>query len=59
VLFRSQIKPFCSSLLSYLDSAKPAYGSAVRETEKFESATEEILKEAILTTKESIKLTTP
>lgn len=54
-----QIKPFCSSLLSYLDSAKPAYGSAVRETEKFESATEEILKEAILTTKESIKLTTP
>ena len=41
-----QIKPFCSSLLSYLDSAKPAYGSAVRETEKFESATEEILKEA-------------
>jgi F-type H+-transporting ATPase subunit alpha len=54
-----QIKPFCSSLLSYLDSAKPAYGSAVRETKKFESATEEILKEAILTTKESIKLTTP
>merc|ERR1711865_900365 len=48
-----QIKPFCSSLLSYLDSAKPAYGSAVRETKKFESATEEILKEAILTTKES------
>jgi len=55
----AQIKPFCSSLLSYLDSAKPAYGSAVRETKKFESATEEILKEAILTTKESIKLTTP
>jgi len=54
-----QIKPFCSGLLSYLDSAKPAYGSAVRETKKFESATEEILKEAILTTKESIKLTTP
>jgi len=27
-----QIKPFCSSLLSYLDSAKPAYGSAVRDT---------------------------
>jgi len=53
-----QIKPFCSSLLSYLDSAKPAYGSAVRDTKKFESATEEILKEAILTTKESIKLTT-
>ena len=55
----AQIKPFCSGLLSYLDSAKPAYGSAVRETKKFESATEEILKEAILTTKESIKLTTP
>ena len=54
-----QIKPFCSSLLSYLDSTKPAYGSAVKETKKFESATEEILKEAILTTKESIKLTTP
>ena len=40
-----QIKPFCSSLLSYLDSAKPAYGSAVRDTKKFESATEEILKD--------------
>jgi len=54
----TQIKPFCANLLSYLNSSKPAYGNAIKDTQKFESATEEILKEAILTTKENIKLTT-
>ena len=52
----SQVQPFCSGLLTYLKSSKPAYGDAIKSTKKFESSTEEILKEAIATTKETIKL---
>ena len=53
-----QIKSFCSSLLTLLKSSKPAYAEAINSTKKLESATEEILKEAILSTKENIQVTT-
>jgi F-type H+-transporting ATPase subunit alpha len=53
-----QIKSFCSGLLTLLKSSKPAYGEAINSTKKLESATEEILKEAILSTKENIQVTT-
>jgi len=52
----SQIKPFSSGLLTFLKSSKPAYSEAIKSTKKFESSTEEILKEAIATTKENVKL---
>jgi len=52
-----QVKAFCSGLLTLLKSSKPAYAEAITSTKKLESATEEILKEAILSTKENIKLT--
>ena len=52
----SQVKAFCSGLLTYLKSSKPAYGDAIKSTKKFESSTEDILKEAIATTKETVKL---
>merc|ERR1711907_701105 len=48
----SQIKPFCSGLLTLLKSSKPTYGEAILTTKKLESSTEEILKEAIVATKE-------
>ena len=52
----SQVKPFCSGLLTLLSSSKPAYAEAIKSTKKFESSTEELLKEAIATTKENVKL---
>ena len=52
----SQVKPFCSGLLTLLKSSKPAYAEAIKSTKKFESSTEELLKEAIATTKENVKL---
>ena len=52
----SQVKAFCSGLLTYLKSSKPAYGDAIKSTKKFGSSTEDILKEAIATTKETVKL---
>jgi len=52
----SQIKLFSTNLLSFLKASKPAYSEAINSTKKFESSTEEILKEAISTTKQNIKL---
>jgi len=52
----SQVKAFSSGLLTFLKSSKPAYAQAITSTKKFESSTEELLKEAIATTKENVKL---
>jgi F-type H+-transporting ATPase subunit alpha len=48
-----QIKSFTKDLLSYLNSSAPAYRENVVSTKKFDSATEDILKEAIAKTLEA------
>ena len=46
-----KVKEFASELVKYLGTSKPEYGSAIASTGKFESASEEILKDAIQTVK--------
>jgi F-type H+-transporting ATPase subunit alpha len=46
----SQIKPFCKSLLSYLQTNSPSFSEAIKTTKKFELATEKVLKDAITRT---------
>ena len=50
----ASIKEFSGKLISYLGTSKPAYGEAIAKTSKFESETEEMLKEAIQTVKDGM-----
>nr|YP_003002266.1 ATP synthase CF1 alpha chain [Aureoumbra lagunensis]ACS36978.1 ATP synthase CF1 alpha chain [Aureoumbra lagunensis] len=49
-----QVKQFAVELRDYLRISKPAYGDSVRSTKKFESESENMVKEAITAVKEKM-----
>ena len=47
---------FAVELRDYLRTSKPAYGEAVRSTKKFDTETENMVKDAIASVKEKMAL---
>jgi len=49
----NKVKEFSASLIKYLNTSKPEYGKAIASTSKFDSNSEQIVKEAAQTVKEN------
>ena len=49
----NKVKEFSASLIKYLNTSKPEYGKAIASTSKFDSNSEQIVKEAAKTVKEN------
>ena len=50
----NKIKEFKAGLVDYLTNSKPEYGKAIADTLKFEESSENLVKEAVATIKETI-----